>query len=179
MAQIASVPETGTNKDLLQRRYDEAEHKFREAADKADHLAAQVKTERQAIEELNIKYDAACRRFASGEAAEIAPIVAERDRRSDRLRGLESLYNEASAAVKPLHDANVGAARALQEELDRLELARLDAAITDAKATQNAAQTALNEAGKALTAVVWARSEFLRKRDNMTRREHLEAQGRA
>lgn len=172
MAQTALSPATGTNKELLQRRYDEIEHRYREAAEKADHLGAQVRAEKKAIDDLNAQYETACRRFASGEEAQIAPIIAEKDRRGDRLRGLEALFNEAAEAIKPLHDENVVAARALQEEVDRLELARLEAAIADANRQIDAAQAALNEARKVGNAAVYERTKFLRHLE-------LKANGRA
>lgn len=172
MAKAAPSPATETKRDLLQRRFDEIEHQFREAVDKASHLEAQVRVERKAIEELNVQYEAACRKFASGEDAKIAPIVAERDRRSDRLRGLETLHREASEALKPIRDEHEAALRALQEEDNRLELKRLADAVSDANAKRNAAQVALSDAQKAANEAIWAHSRFLRHLE-------LKAQGRA
>lgn len=147
-----------SHKELLQKRFDSAEHAFFEAANETTRLEGQLRAERKAIDELTDKYNTACRQLATGAAGvEPATILAVRDRRSHRLRGLEVLYEEAKDALKPLHDERQAAGQALQAELDRGEIERLTAAVAatnkeldDAKDAQNAADQRHRAAGHAL-----------------------------
>jgi hypothetical protein len=167
-----------TKKDSLQRDFDGCEHIFNEAAEESNRLAGQVRAEQKAIDELTAQYDTACRQFASGDAAEIAPIVAELERRKDRLRRLELLHKEAADRVPELHAAQEAAARALLDETERLEIERLDAVISAAKAERDKQLAALNSAEQAVRNAVWALSNLRRKRE-LRDKERLLQQRRA
>lgn len=154
-----------SHREILQTNLDKTAHAYREAVEESTRLDAQLKADRNAIDELNDRYNTACRQLATGAAAEPAAILAERDRRSHKLRGLETLFAEATASIAPLDSEHQKAQRAMQEEFDREERERLEAVIADAQGKTDAAQAALNEAQKAQFAAVSARSRFLRQQE--------------
>jgi hypothetical protein len=168
-----------TKKDQLQREFDSAEHVYREMAESCSRLDAQVRGERRAIDDLTAKYDAACRQLAIGEDTETASILSERERHAHKLRGLEALLKESNERLQPLHAAQEAAARALQAELDREEMERLEAVLVDACAKRDAAEAALNEAEKAVRSASYLKEQFRRKLELRYREGELLQQRRA
>jgi hypothetical protein len=150
-----------SHKEVLQKRFDTAEHAYTEAANEATRLDGQVKVERKAIDELTDKYNTACRQLATGAAGtEPAAILAERDRRSHRLLGLETLFSEATDSMKPLHDERQAAGSALQAELNREELERLWSLVRAAEQRKKEAIDALAAASRELDRAVGTKDAF-------------------
>lgn len=172
-------PTPKTQKEALQRNFDDAEHIYREAAEEVTRLGGRVNAERKALDQLEDEYSAACRDFASGGSADTSGIVAEKDRRGDRLRGLEMLLKEATERLTSLHAAQAAAARALQGEIDRLETERLKAEIARTGSDRQRAQSALKDAQQAENNALWALRRFERQIEIAKEQEKLVAQGRA
>jgi chromosome segregation ATPase len=161
-----------SHKEILQARVEIAERAVRDAGSEVERLGGQVKAEQKAIDELTAQYEAACRQVATGASGDPASILAQRSERSHRLRGLEALYQEASAAFTPLHNEHRAAQEAMVLQLGLEERERLEGVIADAQRNRDTAKTAFDVAEKALGNAVWARTHFLRQLE-------LKTQGRA
>lgn len=170
---------TKTQKEILVQKSENAETEYRQAADVVNGFGSHVKTEREALKQLENKYAAATRTVAGGGAADLNEILGEKERRTHRLHGLEQLLAEATERLRPLHAAQQAAARALQTELDREELERLTNAIVDAEQVERQAHAAVRAAEQALSKAKGAREHFRRQIELAERREQLAAQGRA
>lgn len=152
-----------SHKEILQKRLDSAQRAVSEASSEVERLDIQIKAERKTIDELTAKYDIVCRQIATGASGDPSTILAERDRHSHRLRGLEALYGEATAAIMPLHHEHQAAQKAMNAELDREERERLEAVIVEANRKRDDAKAVFDRAEKTVNDAVWARTRFLRQ----------------
>lgn len=151
-----------SHKELLQARASETEHAHSSANREVERLHRQVAAEREEIEKLSAQYTESCRQLAGGANADPARILAERDRRTHRLNGLETLKAEATTAANRANLEHNAAARELQAELDREELERLWEIVRGAERRKDEAVQALSAATQELNAAVFAKDQFRR-----------------
>lgn len=161
-----------SHKEILQKRVAETERCYLEADREIGRLTKEIAAERETIARIEAQYEEQCRLLAQGADANPAASLAEKDRRSHRMHGLEILLQAATAAFEPLHAQHHEAQSALQMHLEAEERERLESAIADANKKRDIAQAAFKEAEQALAMVVRARTQFLRQLE-------LKAQGRA
>ena len=161
----------GNIRDLLQQNVNAADREYKAALASEQRFRKDLDGERAKIAELDQRLAASALATAKGEKAEDhATITAEKDRRSHRARGLETLLAEAAADFQAANLKLREAHDKLQEQLDAEEMARLDAAITDATAKRDAAKANLEAAEKVRGEALWAR-ETERKRREREQRE--------
>lgn len=153
-----------SHKEILQARVAEAEEKQRAVSAEEERLRSQVNETTRQIAEAQERYEKACLAAAQGTNGEdAASVLAERDRHSHRLRGLEQLYKSAldahQTASLNLTDAQV----ALNVQLDLEEGERLKSVIADAEKKRDSAKAAHDQAVAAVNNALWAHRQFLVK----------------
>jgi hypothetical protein len=156
---MATVTET---KSAAQEALDRADKALLEASAEVDRLSKDLAEARSTVERLDAQYEEQCRFAAMGKEADPAAILAERDRRQHRIRGLEVLLAEASAKAEPLAiERNVAADEVLREGQTAKEQ-ELTAAIEAADSVLRGAREVVAKAEGDVRAAVKARDVFRR-----------------
>jgi hypothetical protein len=168
------------SKEMLQSRVDEATRAYNAAAEEETKARSALTSTKEVMAALEQRYEVACVAAAKGEKAEDpASLQAERDSHGHRLRGLEKLHKAALDAAAGAAEKLRAASSALQAELDREELQRLESAVKDSLAKVEAARSALQDAERENRVAAGHRDSFLHKITPSGRELALRAQGRA
>jgi hypothetical protein len=167
-----------SHREILQARLSEAEAAHRATSSEVERVGGELKTAQASIDSLQARYEKACRAIAEGDpkAEDPAGLLAQRDRESHRVRGLQVLHREALDVDQRAAETLQQASLALLAQNDAEELEKLEAAVTDSKKKMDEAQTALDEAMKSNRAAVWTKDQFRKK---LERQARARAQGLA
>ena len=154
-----------SHRDILESRLSEAHDAYLASSSEAKRLHDELKAAQGSIDSLQARYEKSCRGIAEGDpkAEDPGALLAQRDRESHRVRGLQVLHREANDADQRAAATVQAASIAMQAQIDAEELERLEAAIAQSKEKVEAAQAALSDAEKANRTAVVARSKFLRQ----------------
>jgi hypothetical protein len=149
--------------ELRLRDLEKIELKYTTSSKDLEKVTDDLASERRTIDAIEKQYSEACVLAARGDTkADPAAILAEKDRRSHRIKGLEQLVSQGSAALALLTPEYRGAQVAVADAQNALKLEQLEAEITEAQAKRHIANVALSEAERVLSVAVYARTMFLR-----------------